>query len=666
MTLNKKPHKSYQLDKELQEYKDLMEVPSTFDDGFSMSSLVGAVFVALIMIPGAIYMGLIAGVGIGPAAQWVTVILFVELAKRANVSLKKAQIFILFYMAGAVIFGGSGGSPLFTQFLVRSEAAMSFGLADLFPVWVAPKNVAELKPTFMQAAWMPALALITFKFLFSRLDTVVLGYALFRMTSDVEKLPFPMAPMSAQGMLTLADDMNDSESAEKSWRWRAFSIGGAIGMVFGFIYMGIPALSGAFLKRTLQVFPIPFVDTTPQTGEILPAVATGLAFDLGQLILGMVMPYFAMVGSFLGLLITVVLNPILYHQRILYSWKPGQSTVETLFNNNVDFYFSFGIGLALAIAIVGIVSVVRTRGMKPASVENGVEEEYKDDKPDPSRGDMPNWLVLLVYLGCTMSYILVSGWLINWHRGVMIVMIFFGFFYTPIISYVTARLEGIAGQVVEVPFIREIAFILSGYKGIGVWFIPIPMANYGVQTVFYKTAELTGTSFRSIWKTDLFLYPIILIAMLGFSSYIFGFAPIPSSAYPYTQEIWEFDAKNASLIYSSTLGGYSPFTEAFRVLYIIIGMVVGVVGFASFAAFGAPTTLCYGIVRGFNQTMPHVVIPQFIGAVLGQFYFRNKFGPNWKKYIIVVSAGYFVGSGLISMLCVGIVFLAKSSNVLPY
>ena len=120
------------------------------------------------------------------------------------------------------------------------------------------------------------------------------------------------------------------------------------------------------------------------------------------------------------------------------------------------------------------------------------------------------------------------------------------------------------------------------------------------------------------------------------------------------------------MIYSSTLGYYSPFSEAFRILYIVIGTIVGLISFGTFAFFSAPTTLCYGIVRGFNQTMPHSVIPQFIGALLGQFLFRKKFGENWKNYIIVVSSGYFVGSGLISMLCVGIVFLSKSSSALPY
>lgn len=651
------------LDKELQEYKDLMDVPSHFDEGFSLSSFMGAIFVALVMIPGALYMQLVAGVGVGPAAQWVTVILFIELAKRANATLKRAQIFILFYMAGAVIFQNVHGTPLFTQFLVQSDAATSFGLADLFPSWVAPKNITELPRTFFQAAWIPAIALIAFKMFCSKLNTTILGYGLFRITSDVEKLPFPMAPMQAQGMLTLAEDLENVGDREKSWRWRAFSVGGAIGMAFGFIYMGIPTITGAFLRRTIQILPIPFVDWTEQTGQFgcFSAVATGLSFNLGQLILGMVMPFYAMIGSFVGLIITMVANPILFNARILYSWKPGQSTVETLFNNNVDFYFSFGIGLALAIAIVGIFSVVRARGKKAPDAPINKSNEIPE-----SRGDVANWIVYAVYFGTTMAYILVSGWLIEWHFGVMMVMLFFGFFYTPLISYVTARLEGIAGQVVQIPFIREISFILSGYKGVAIWFIPVPMANYGQQTVFYKTAELTGTRFRSIWKSDIFLFPIILVSMLAFSSFIYGLAEIPSAVYPYTQEIWEFEAKNASLIYSSTLGYYSPFKEALNVVYIIVGTLIGVVSFGTFALAGAPTTLCYGIVRGFNQTLPHVVIPQFIGAMLGQYVFRKKFGKDWKKYIIVVSAGYFVGAGLIAMLCIGIVFLAKASSALPF
>ena len=81
------------IDKELEEFRRIMEVPSTFEEGFRWSSLLGAIFVALLMVPGAIYMGLLAGVGIGGAAQWVTVILFIEVARRAHKHLGKSEIF---------------------------------------------------------------------------------------------------------------------------------------------------------------------------------------------------------------------------------------------------------------------------------------------------------------------------------------------------------------------------------------------------------------------------------------------------------------------------------------------------------------------------------------------------------------------------------------------
>ena len=64
-------------DAELEEFRRLMEVPDSFEDGFSPASLIGALFIALVMVPGALYMQLVAGLGIGDAAQWVTVLLFV-------------------------------------------------------------------------------------------------------------------------------------------------------------------------------------------------------------------------------------------------------------------------------------------------------------------------------------------------------------------------------------------------------------------------------------------------------------------------------------------------------------------------------------------------------------------------------------------------------------
>ena len=656
-------------DKELEEFRSLMEPPGTFDEGFKLSSLLGAIFVAMVMVPGSLYMELIAGVGVGPAAQWVTVILFIEIAKRANAKLSRAELFVLFYMSGSIMSQTIHATPLFRQFLVNSEAASAFGLTHLFAEhpWIAPpaENESYELRTFFHTAWLPFIGLFIFQRLLGKIDNTVMGYGLFRRCSDIERLPFPMAPIGAQGLMALADDVDDRKSDDNTWRWRVFSMGGAIGLIFGGIYIGLPAISGAIFDEPFSVFPIPFFEGTPYTEGYLPAVATGLVFDLGQIIIGMVIPFFAALGSFVGAMLMLIFNPVLYHTGVLTSWEPGMTTVQTLFENNVDFYMSFTIGVSLAVAIVGISSAFKL-------VKNSVDgEPSKDERLVPEgRGDIPNLWIIGIYLFCVSCYIFVSAWLIGFDDpaigGVMALLFFYGFLYTPLISYVTARLEGLAGQVIEIPFIRELSFILSGYKGVAIWFIPVPQANYGIQTVFYRKAELTGTRFTCIWKADVVLFPIVLLSMIGFSSFIWSLGPIPSPTYPYAQEIWEFEAKNASLIFSSTLGEYSRFHDALTVEKVGTGFGIGMVLYGCLTWLGAPTMLFYGLVRGMSGMMFHMVLPQFIGAMVGRYYFKKKFGDMWQKYIVVLSAGYFVGAGLISMFCIGIRFLMGATSSMPY
>ena len=124
-------------DKELQEYRDLLETPEHFEEGFDWKTVVGAIFIGFLMMPGSMYLQLVIGTGIGPAARWVTIILFAELAKRSYSELKQQEIFLLYYMAGAALATPFQGL-LWNQYLVQSDAARMLGLTDFIPTWVAP------------------------------------------------------------------------------------------------------------------------------------------------------------------------------------------------------------------------------------------------------------------------------------------------------------------------------------------------------------------------------------------------------------------------------------------------------------------------------------------------------------------------------------------------
>ena len=108
-------------------------------NGVGIKSIVGAIFVGIIMTPASMYMGLVIGSEIGQAAQWVTIILFMEVARRAFTTLKRPEIYILYYMAGASLVTGSG--LLWNQFIVQSESSRQFGLTNKVPSWVAPSSM---------------------------------------------------------------------------------------------------------------------------------------------------------------------------------------------------------------------------------------------------------------------------------------------------------------------------------------------------------------------------------------------------------------------------------------------------------------------------------------------------------------------------------------------
>jgi len=649
-------------DKELKEYRDLLKTPDHFEEGFDWKTIVGAIFIGFLMMPGSMYLQLVIGTGIGPAARWVTIILFAEIAKRSQQELKQQEIFLLYYMAGAALASPFQGL-LWNQYLVQSDAAKMLGLAEFIPTWVAPAgdSLSIIERTFFHRDWMIPILLLVGSQVIQRIDHFGLGYALYRITSDVEKLPFPMAPVGALGTMALAES---TEEKQKSWKWRIFSIGGVIGLVFGAVYVLLPIVSGLIFTEPIRLIPIPWIELTRHTEEILPAVATGIQLDIGLVFIGMVLPFWAVIGGFIGLVITMVANPILYKSGILQRWHEGMGTVDTVFANNFDFYMSFGIGLGLAIGIIGVWTVVRSFG-KNSPGRGSFRELFK---PNPARGDINFWISIAIYVFSTLAYVGLCLWLVP--NFPWIFFLGYGFIYTPIISYITARMEGIAGQFVSLPLVREASFIAGarffGYQGIEIWYAPIPIHNYGEATVHFRQIELTGTSLRGIIKAELVVFPVVMVASLLFSQFIWSLSPIPSSSYPYAQELWHLQALNTLLMQTSTLEGNSLFYQALNGIYIMSGMTFGVIMYIVLSFFGLPVLLIYGVVRGLGQSTPHGLILEITGALLGRYYFLKRYGTRWRQYAPVLLAGFSCGMGLTGMFAMGVALILKSLSRLAY
>jgi len=144
-----------------------------FEDGFSWRIVVGALFVGLVMLPGAIYMGLISGQSLAGAAEWVTIILFIEIGKRSFIRLRRQEIILLYWVAagllaagaafgsGAVLFGGPFGSKIWDQYLIQSPQAEGLGIADKIPSWLVPSDPEVLaRRSFFHRDWLVPILLL--------------------------------------------------------------------------------------------------------------------------------------------------------------------------------------------------------------------------------------------------------------------------------------------------------------------------------------------------------------------------------------------------------------------------------------------------------------------------------------------------------------------------
>ena len=666
---------SQEQDREIQQFRDLMEVPDQFESGFGWKTVVGAVFLGFLMVPGSIYLSLfMGGAGLNTAARWVTVILFAEVAKRSMTSLRKQEIFVLFYMTGLALggqlHGGVMTSLVWQQAMAMSDTLASFGIE--VPWWVAAsrESIEANGRTFFTREWGVPILFLLGGFIIGRIDGFGLGYALFRLTSHGERLPFPMAPVGAMGITALAEEHGKTER----WRWRCFSIGGGLGLGVGAIYIGIPTVTGAFLPTQVELIPIPWLDLTPElsTKEHFPATALNLQFDLGGVLIGMMLPFWAVVGGFVGLVITLILNPILYHEGILTTWQPEMNLVRTLYSNSIDFYLSFGIGLSLAILMMSLLPLFFAlyRRKKKRDELDEDERTLKQALHDvlvrnPSRGDLSFFVAICIYLFSTFLYIWVCTLIVPNFPWPF--FLGFAFLYTPIMSYINAKLEGMVGQTVQIPLVREAAFIFSGASGSEIWFAPIPINDYGGGARQFREMELVGTRVSSLIKTELIVVPVVVITSLIFSEFIWRMAPIPSEVFPYTHEFWELMILNFGLTATATSEGASPFMDAIKFDVISWGLGMGLAGFMVLSFLNLPTFLIYGAVRGLGQTTPGGLLLEMLGAIVGRVYLQNKLGhKKYKSYLAVLVAGYGAGMGLVGMLGVAVALIAKSTTGTSY
>lgn len=644
------------------------QVPSTFEEGFTLKTAIGALFIALFMLPGGMYLALVAGQGVGDAAEWVTIVLFAEVARRSYAPLRKQEVYILFYMALTLtavvnadrgLAGGPFSNLIWNAYFVGSAAAKP--IASQIPHWAVPGALSHgvVHRELWHPDWWRPILLLLLTDLCGRLSYLGLGYALFRLTSDVEKLPFPYAPVAASGATAL------SEAGSESWRWGIFSTGTVIGLLFGAVYIGIPVLTGTLFGHSFELLPIPFADYTTNVQNILPAAVVGLSFSLGNVFMGFVLPYEIVLGSMVASVFAMVLmNPILHHFKMFPSYVPGADALTTKLTVDMDFWLSIGIGVNMAIACIGIGLVYKAfKDARRVSTER-----HFSLAPPPGRGDIPIFLALAAWFGSTVVLVVVSHFLVPAFPAWLLIV--FGFLWSPLNSYISARMIGLTGRGVSFPYLKEASVVASGYRQVDVWYAPIPLVDQGAVAQRFREVELTGTKMHSIFKAELMMYPLIFIASFGFWAFFWNSNALPSGQFPYAQKFWPIQAQMSAVLQQINIprpnGELGWFAKAIKPNLIGIGTLSGLAVYGLCSVFKVPVLFFYGFAGGLGL-FPANTVPQFLGAWAGKRFLAKKYGAEtWSRYAPVLLAGFSCGTGLVALAAISLALISRAVAKLPY
>ena len=559
---------------EVDEYRDLLQAPDRFEEGFTSRTIIGVLFISLIMTPGEMFLGLYAGIDIGVAAQWVTVILFLEISKRSFAALRRQEIYLLVYVAGALIAGGEGAflDLLWRQYFVTSAEAELFGISHRLPSWwvPGPDSEAIAERTFIHRDWLTPILLLVVGTIMGRIAWFTTGYMLFRLVSDREQLPFPTAPMSALSAMALAED---SGAERETWKWPVFSIGAVIGASFGGIYVGVPVITEIWGSK-VTILPIPFWELSPYFGNIIQAAPLGISTSLGSVFVGLFMPFWGVIGSFAGVMLHTAVSPVLYAWGYLPRWELGMHTIQTSIVTGIDFWRAFSIGITIAVTIVSFHQLFTTGREKQAELREKLKLQGADqqgmckhsDCHRPAevrgyclkhlgRGDFNLWVCASLFCVAAIYPIVLAKTLFPAlvSTGLLVLFVLIAFVWAPIMSFVSARLDGLVGRNISIPHVEDAIRFMTGFRGVEIWFVPFPARNFGGHAEGFRVVELTGMRFTSLLKAELFMLPIVLGVSLMYWTFLWRLGPIPSESYPYAQIYWPLQAFDRALAYSATM-----------------------------------------------------------------------------------------------------------------
>lgn len=618
-------------------------------EGFTWRSMTGILYAALILLPVNIYYNLAVGGSLGTAAQFISLILFIEIFKFSAKPLTKQEAFVIYAVAADAIAAGVAFALIGGLYFRVSPITAAFGITDLIPNWwTLPANsLAIYNRTFFHVDWVLPVVVLFGSWTLGKVIDFALAIYLYQQLAVVEKLPFPLASVGSEAVLTLSEP-------EYSDRRKLFIICSVIGLTYGFITYAIPLIT----NYKIVLIRVPFYDFTPIIQNWLPGSSFGLSTDIAAYAFAFFMPHKFIVFLFIGSLALYFFgNYFLVQNNLFPYWMKGMGLGDSYVWSFLSYWASPIIGLSIATAIVPIIT-------HREYITGAFKSLRKLSTQARATGMISAKLLLALFFSTTTIASLIA-----WFLSGMVPMYLLVIFLISVLwSFLYAQLAGraIAEFGFDIPstgihtYFVPLSMIASGARSTNLWFaqsagFSVYAGGVGLSQQF-KVASLCGAKPSSYYKAWFFVW--FLAAGLGiiFMQIFWSMAPIPSSSYPASAINFPAGVAEQSLWISAVTGvggGASAFSfkpELFLYGFLFGGLLAGV----SLAAHIPFILIGLGILAG-TRTWISTASAFLLGIFIAR-YVQKKMGRKWwDKNRFIVPAGLLCGVGLSTGL--GIVIL---------
>lgn len=625
-----------------------------FESGLTWRTLLAVFLAALAFIPLSIYVNLLLGTGLGPAATMCATLLFVQIMRFTYSPLRSQEVLLLYY---GTSMGGITGLLyqliIYRAYFIHSPFAWAAKLdgaplALLVPEWMVPPfdSPAHHTRTLFQVEFLTPIAVYTTILALQLIADLSLAMLMARTYVEEERYPFPAADVDISLVRFLG------EKRPRIAKIMLFSM--LPGIVYGFFtYIG-PSVLG------FQLIPIPYFDLTWLVRDYLPGAAFGISTIMMAYVGGFIVPF----QTATSILVTscalwIVFNSLFIttFPTVFPKWVSeyfgGMGLISIQNRSFVRVWFApqigFGLGAALFMAYKlrrGLAKALRTITTKESESITGFP---------------PLWVLIAMYFASTSISVGVFHTLVP--ELPLWVPVFASIVYSFLLALTLTAMQGETGYVVTPGYLWQTLVYLTPYQGYG-GFTFTPAIGGTVAPGFsqqVKAALRTGTRPKDLVKLAVVTSVLSWVVGLFSLDMFWRIAPIPSSAYPFT-------------VYNMPLSAQIDVTTVTRQLrinpeYILtpMALVMAIAFFGeAISKFAAPFSPI-GFFMGLFW-MPTGAIPLFIGSVISRFIMPRFFGgrEGWNEIRGTVVAGEILGEGVVIITLMSLVLIAKSSWLWPW